>query len=344
MYQLDSPYYLYLLIIIPILLMINIIYMVWRKKTQENFSSTELLEKLSPNRSNFKIKLKMLFEILAIFLLIIALVNPKIGTELKTVKREGVDIVFALDISKSMLAEDVAPNRLQKSKRLISEIINSLGSDRVGILVYAEQAVPQVPLTTDFASVKNFLRMIDTDILSSQGTSIDSALNLSIDYFDKNSDTNRVLIILSDGEDHDDISQKIAESIPAESINLLTVGIGDDNGSTIPLRINGVIDSYKKDNNGQVVITKRNSEILQKLAKVSNGIYLDGNDTEIVLDNIKTKLNEIDKTEFETNKFVDYRQRFQFFLSLSLFFIIADVFLFETKTKWIQKLNLFNEK
>ena len=182
MYQLDSPYYLYLLIIIPILLMINIIYMVWRKKTQENFSSRELLEKLSPNRSNFKIKLKMLFEILAIFLLIIALVNPKIGTELKTVKREGVDIVFALDISKSMLAEDVAPNRLQKSKRLISEIINSLGSDRVGILVYAEQAVPQVPLTTDFASVKNFLRMIDTDILSSQGTSIDSALNLSINY------------------------------------------------------------------------------------------------------------------------------------------------------------------
>ena len=344
MYQLDSPYYLYLLIIIPILLMINIIYMVWRKKTQENFSSRELLEKLSPNRSNFKIKLKMLFEILAIFLLIIALVNPKIGTELKTVKREGVDIVFALDISKSMLAEDVAPNRLQKSKRLISEIINSLASDRVGILVYAEQAVPQVPLTTDFASVKNFLRMIDTDILSSQGTSIDSAINLSINYFDKDSDTNRVLIILSDGEDHDDISQKIVESIPAEGINLLAVGIGDDNGSTIPLRINGIIDSYKKDNNGQVVITKRNSEILQKLAKGSNGIYLDGNDTEMVLDNIKTKLNEIDKTEFETNKFVDYRQRFQFFLSLSLFFIIADVFLFETKTKWIQKLNLFNEK
>ena len=206
MYQLDSPYYLYLLIIIPFLLIINIIYMVWRKKTQENFSSSELLEKLSPNRSNFKIKLKMIFEILAILFIIIALVNPKIGTELKTVKREGVDIVFALDISKSMLAEDVAPNRLQKSKRLISEIINSLGSDRVGIIVYAEQAVPQVPLTTDFASVKNFLQMIDTDILSSQGTSIDSALNLSIKFFDENSDTNRVLIMLSDGEDHDDIS------------------------------------------------------------------------------------------------------------------------------------------
>ena len=186
--------------------------------------------------------------------------------------------------------------------------------------------------------------MIDTDILSSQGTSIDSALNLSIKFFDENSDTNRVLIMLSDGEDHDDISQKVVQSIPDQGINLLTVGIGDDNGATIPLKINGVIDSYKKDSNGQVVITKRNSEILKKMAKVSNGIYLDGNDTEIVLDNIKNQLNEIDKTEFETNKFVDYRQRFQLFLSLSLFFIIADLFLFETKTKWIQKLNLFNEK
>ena len=174
MYQLDSPYYLYLLIIIPILLMINIIYMVWRKKTQENFSSRELLEKLSPNRQirlmetrlKLLINLKMLFEILAIFLLIIALVNPKIGTELKTVKREGVDIVFALDISKSMLAEDVAPNRLQKSKRLISEIIYSLGSDRVGVLVYADLAVPQVPLATDFASVMPTLlsSLIDFDI------------------------------------------------------------------------------------------------------------------------------------------------------------------------------------
>ena len=210
--------------------------------------------------------------------------------------REGVDIVFAIDVSKSMLAEDVAPNRLLRSKRIISEIINSLSSDRVGIVAYAAQAIPQVPLTTDFASVKNFLQVIDTDMLSSQGTSIDAALNLSVNFFDQNSETNRVLILISDGEDHDDISQKVVQSIPDQGINLLTVGIGDDNGATIPLKINGVIDSYKKDANGQVVITKRNSEILKKMAKVSNGIYLDGNDTEIVLDNIKNQLNEIDKT------------------------------------------------
>ena len=142
-------------------------------------------------------------------LLSIGLANPKIGTELNSINREGVDIVFAIDVSKSMLAEDVAPNRLLRSKRIISEIINSLNSDRVGIVAYAAQAIPQVPLTTDFASVKNFLQIIDTDMLSSQGTSIDSALNLAANFFDQNSETNRVLILLSDGEDHDDIPESL---------------------------------------------------------------------------------------------------------------------------------------
>ena len=154
----------------------------------------------------------------------------------------------------------------------------------------------------------------------------------------------KLIICLGDAHIYEGHIAAVKKQLDRKSRPFPILRIGDDNGATIPLKINGVIDSYKKDANGQVVITKRNSEILKKMAKVSNGIYLDGNDTEIVLDNIKNQLNEIDKTEFETNKFVDYRQRFQLFLSLSLFFIIADLFLFETKTKWIQKLNLFNEK
>jgi Ca-activated chloride channel family protein len=275
--------------------------------------------------------------------LAIALANPKIGTELKTINREGVDIVFAIDVSKSMLAEDVAPNRLLRAKRIISEVMNSLSSDRVGIVAYAAQAIPQVPLTTDFASVKNFLQILDTEMLSSQGTSIDAALNLSINFFDQQSDTNRVLILISDGEDHDDIPNSIIDLISSNNINLITVGIGEDNGSTIPIRLNGAIDSYKKDSNGDVVITKRNSEILNKVAELSNGIYIDGNFTEDALEIVKSKLNEIDKSEFETAEFIDYKQQFQIFLLLSLIFIICDVFVFQTKTKWIQNLNLFND-
>ena len=286
---------------------------------------------------------RQILEYLAILLLSIGLANPKIGTELNSINREGVDIVFAIDVSKSMLAEDVAPNRLLRSKRIISEIINSLNSDRVGIVAYAAQAIPQVPLTTDFASVKNFLQIIDTDMLSSQGTSIDSALNLSANFFDQNSETNRVLILLSDGEDHDDIPESLINLIIENNINLISIGVGQDNGSTIPIKVNGRIDSYKKDSNGEVVITKRNSEILNKIANSSGGEYIDGNITEEALENVKVKLDKIDKSEFETSQFVEYKQQFQIFILLALLFIIVDIFIFQTKTKWIQNLNLFNE-
>ena len=343
MYQFDNPNFLYLALIIPLLVLINLIYMSWRRKIQDSYSDSELLEVISPNRSNFKLNLKLIIECLAILFLSIGLANPKIGTELKSINREGVDIVFAIDVSKSMLAEDVAPNRLLRSKRIISEIINSLSSDRVGIVAYAAQAIPQVPLTTDFAAVKNFLQIIDTDMLSSQGTSIDSALNLSANFFDQNSETNRVLVLLSDGEDHDDIPESIISLIIENNINFISIGVGQDSGSTIPIKVNGRIDSYKKDNNGEVVITKRNSEILKKIASSSVGEYIDGNITEEALENVKVKLDKIDKSEFETSQFVEYKQQFQIFILLALLFIIVDIFIFQTKTKWIQNLNLFNE-
>ena len=343
MYQFDNPYFLYLALIIPLLVIINLIYMSWRRKIQDSYSDSELLEVISPNRSNFKLNLKLIIECLAILFLSIGLANPKIGTELKSINREGVDIVFAIDVSKSMLAEDVAPNRLLRSKRIISEIINSLSSDRVGIVAYAAQAIPQVPLTTDFAAVKNFLQIIDTDMLSSQGTSIDSALNLSANFFDQNSETNRVLILLSDGEDHDDIPESIISLIIENNINFISIGVGQDSGSTIPIKVNGRIDSYKKDNNGEVVITKRNSEILKKIASSSGGEYIDGNTTEEALEYVKVKLDKIDKSEFETSQFVEYKQQFQIFILIALLFIIVDIFIFQTKTKWIQNLNLFNE-
>jgi Ca-activated chloride channel family protein len=343
MYLFDNPSYLYLALIIPIVIIINWLYMAWRKKIQRSFSNDKLLDQISPNRSNFKLNLKLILELFIILFLCIALANPKIGTELKSINREGVDIVFAIDVSKSMLAEDIAPNRLVRSKRIISEIINSLSSDRVGIVAYAAQAIPQVPLTTDFASVKNFLQIIDTDMLSSQGTSIDSALNLSVNFFDQNSDTNRVLILISDGEDHDDIPDSLIKLISENNINLITIGIGQEAGTTIPIKIDGTIDSYKKDSNGDVVITKRNSDILLKIASSSKGEYIDGNNTEDALELVKTKLDKIDKSEFESSQFVEYKQQFQIFILLSLLFIISDIFIFQTKTKWIQYLNLFNE-
>jgi Ca-activated chloride channel family protein len=269
--------------------------------------------------------------------------NPKIGTQLETVKREGVDIVFAIDVSKSMLAEDIAPNRLEKSKRLVSAILNQLTSDRVGIIAYAAQAIPQLPITTDYSAAKMFLQALNTEMLSSQGTALDSAIDLSGTFFDDEDQTNRVIFLISDGEDHSEDASSAASRAAAMGIKIFTIGIGTEAGAPIPIKRNNVVESYKKDFDGEVVITKRNQEILEAIANATNGQYQDGNDTQAVLKFASEQLKAMDKKEFEAKKFVSYKDRFQPFLIAALLFLIIDLFLFETKTKWVQKLNLFNE-
>ncbi len=202
MYQIDEPIYFYFLSLLPIIWLGYILVHRWKISTQSNFADRALMERLSPNRSFFKPIIKLLFLSLSILFLIFGLVNPKIGTELETVKREGVDIVFVVDVSKSMLAEDIAPNRLEKSKRLVSAIVNQLVSDRVGIIAYAAQAVPQLPITTDYGAAKMFLQSLNTDMLSSQGTAVDSALDLSITYFNDQDQTNRVVFFICVGGDN----------------------------------------------------------------------------------------------------------------------------------------------
>jgi Ca-activated chloride channel family protein len=343
MYQIDAYEYIYYLGLLPVLWLSYFLVLRWKRKTQRKFASTELLERLSPNRSQFKPAFKMILLSLAFVFLVLGLMNPKIGTQLETVKREGVDIVFAIDVSKSMLAEDIAPNRIEKSKRLVSAILNQLASDRVGIIAYAAQAVPQLPITTDYGAAKMFLQALNTDMLSSQGTALDSAIDLSGTFFDDEDQTNRVIFLISDGEDHSEEATNAASRAAELGIKIFTFGVGTDAGAPIPLRKNGIIDSYKKDFDGEVVLTKRNSEILKEIAQATQGEYQDGNDTQAVLDFVSTQLKAMDKKEFEAKKFVSYKDRFQAFLVGALIFLIIDLFLFETQTKWIQRLNLFNE-
>ena len=197
MYQLEETFYFYFLISIPLLILIFSYNKIWQKGVIKKYFNNDTFQFLSPEFSTSKSFLKTTLIIVVIVFLVLGLVNPKIGTELKTVKREGVDIVFALDVSKSMLAEDIAPNRIFKAKRLVSEMFNKLGSDRVGIIAYASTAIPVLPITTDFSSAKMFLESLNTDMLSSQGTSIIEAIELSNGYFDDDNQTNRILCILS---------------------------------------------------------------------------------------------------------------------------------------------------
>ena len=344
LYRLEEPIYFYLFTTIPVIVVIFLLVFWWKKSTQKKFASSSLLLKLAPNVSVFKSMLKVLFFMLGISFLIIALVNPKIGTKLKTVKREGVDVVFALDVSKSMLAEDIAPNRIEKSKQLVTQIINNLASDRIGIIAYAGQAYPQLPITTDYASAKMFLQNMNTDMLSSQGTAIADAIEMATTYFNDEEQTNRILVIISDGEDHSDNAIATATLAAEKGIKIFTIGVGKTEGGPIPIKYNGIIESYKKDQNGETVITKLNETVLSEIAANTNGFYLNGSNTQQVVDEVKKNLLAMDKKEFETKQYTDFDHQFQWFLGFGLFFLFVDVLVSEKKTKWIKKLNLFNEK
>ena len=242
-----------------------------------------------------------------------------------------------------MLAEDVAPNRLEKAKRLVSQIINQLNSDRVGVIAYAATALPILPITNDYSTAKMFLESLNTEMLSSQGTAILESITLAKDYYDDENQTNRVLCILSDGEDHELENQNISEIVEATGITIFTIGIGTLKGAPIPMKINNIVQSYKKDFEGEVVITKLIPELLEELANSSSGIYIEGTNTEEVVDTIIEELKKMDKQEFESKQFIAYKDQFQWFIAIALIFLCLELFIFDKKTYWIKKLNLFNE-
>ena len=326
------------------LLLMYLLVALWKRRKQKQFADLRLLDELSPQRSVFKPALKVIMVALGLSLLVIALVNPKMGTQLKTVKRQGVDIVFAIDVSKSMLAEDIAPNRLEKSKQIVSKIIEELGSDRVGIIIYAGNAYPLLPITTDHGSARMFLQNAHPDMVSSQGTAINDALKLAKTFFDDDTQTNRFLFIISDGEDHEENSSETAAELVDLGIKTFTIGIGSNKGSPIPIKRNGKFIGYKKDRDDEVVMTKLNVETLKDIAEKGDGSYIYGNRTSSTIEYVDNLLLKADKKEFETKQFSDYKDQFQWFVGFGLLFLLLDTFLLDKKTKWIQKLNLFNER
>ena len=344
MYRIEEPIYFYFLAIIPAMIVVFLMVLWWKKHTQSKFSDLNLLQKIAPNSSNFKSALKVGMLLIGIAFLIISLTNPKMGTKLKTVKREGVDVVFALDVSKSMLAEDIAPNRLEKAKQIISKTIDKLGSDRVGIIIYAGNSYPLLPITTDHAAANMFLQNAAPEMVSSQGTAINEALELAKTYYNNDEQTNRFLIIISDGEDHQEETKQMAQNLANEGVKIFTIGIGTEKGGPIPLRINGSMIGYKKDRKGETVITKRTPKVLEGIANAANGKYIDGNVTQKPVNIISEIIANAEKNEFETKQFADYKDQFQWFLGFGLRFLVIDVFLFDKKTKWVTNIDLFNEK
>ena len=343
MYQLEKPIFFYLLAAIVVMGLLFLIVLIWKKRTQKKFSNSKVLKKLSPDQSLFKSMLKFFLLSFAIVCLSIAMVNPKIGTKIETVKREGVDVVFALDVSKSMLAEDIAPNRMEKSKQLVTQIINSLSGDRIGIIGYAGSAFPQVPITTDFSSAKLFLNSMNTDMVSSQGTAINEAIQMATTYYNDEAQVNRVLFIISDGEDHEGNVAEMAEEASQLGIRIFTIGVGTEQGGPIPIKRNSILQHYKRDENNEQVITRLNSETLKEISNNAKGDFIDGSNTKEVVETVTSILNGMDKKEFESKQFTDFKDQFQWFLAGAILLLILDTLILERKTAWLKKLNLFNE-
>ncbi|HEX8562340.1 MAG TPA: VWA domain-containing protein [Flavobacterium sp.] len=341
--EIDEKKYLYLLLLIPLLLAFFVYNMYWKRRKQREFGDLELVKRLLPELSVLKQCLKFVLMLLVLAFLTLGLANPKVGTKSATVKREGIDIVFAVDVSKSMLCEDIAPSRLGKSKQIVSQLINQLGGDRIGIVAYAGSAFPVLPITGDYSVAKMYLQGINPEIVSSQGTSLDEALELSSSLFDENSKTSKLIILISDGEDHSSGAETAADEAKDDGIKIITVGIGTEKGGPIPLKRNGVVQRFQRDEENAVVITKRNTESLEAIANASQG-YVNGNNTREAVNFVRKRLASIEKTEFETQEFTDYNSQFQWFLGFAFVLLVSEFFLTERKSKWLEKLNLFNER
>jgi Ca-activated chloride channel family protein len=343
MFEFESPYYFILLLLIPIGIVAQNSYVKWQTEKQASFGEQQAMEKLLMRSSKNKSRIKFMLQIMAVFFIVLALVNPKLGSKVETVPAKGVEIVFAIDVSKSMLCADIQPNRLEKSKQIITQIINSMGSDRIGIVAYAGSAYPVLPMTTDYELAKMFTQSMNTNLISSQGTAIESAIQTSVDFFD-NPTSGKAIILLSDGEDHENTSFEVTKITKEKNVKIITVGIGTSNGGTIEFVDELGFQQVKKDKNGQVVTTKLNEEVLQKIASETNGTYC--NDTQIskVVTTIKSALASVKQQEFKAQQLAQKQSQFQWFLGIAFLLLLLEYFITNQKFKGFHIKNWFQNK
>jgi len=341
MFQLENKFYLYALGIIPLFIIIYMMVNIWRKKALKNYGDISVIQQLFPDVSKSKRFWKFILFTVAFAFLIIGIVNPQVGTKLEEVKRKGADLMICLDVSNSMKAEDLQPNRLEKAKQAISKLLDKLEGDRIGIIVFAGQAYVQLPITTDYSAGKLFLESINTDLIPTQGTDIGSAIDLAIESFGKDEGKNKAIVIITDGEDNEAGAVKSAEASAEKGIAIHTIGMGSAEGTPIPLYRGNVREGFRKDKEGNTVVTKLNEQTLQEIASAGNGIYVRASNSDAGLNNVLDAINKLEKKQFDSKMYSDYEDRFQWFISATLLLLLIEIFLSERKSKLYQRLNLF---
>ncbi|MES2140438.1 MAG: VWA domain-containing protein [Bacteroidota bacterium] len=344
MFQLENKYFLYALSLVPVFIIIYWLVNRWRKKALAAYGDVSIVKQLIPDVSVSKRIWKFILFTLAFVMVIVGIVNPQVGTKLEEVKRKGADLMICLDVSNSMKAEDLQPNRLEKAKQAISRLINKLEGDRIGIIVFGGEAYVQLPITTDYSAAKLFLESINTDMIPTQGTAIGTAIDLAIESFGKDEGKNKAIVIITDGENHEDDAIKTAELAAEKGIAIHTIGMGSAEGAPIPVYKNNVRESFRKDKDGNTVVTKLNEPALQEIAAAGNGIYVRASNSDAGLNSVLDEVSKLEKKQFESKMYSDYEDRFQWFVAAALVLLLIELFLTERKSKIYQRLNLFNDK
>ncbi len=312
------------------------------QRALQSFGDPELLAQMMPDASKSRPIWKFSIMMLTLALLIVAAARPQFGQQEKLVKRQGIEVMVALDISNSMLAEDVAPNRLERAKQMLSKMIDNMVDDKVGLVVFAGDAFTQLPITCDYVSAKMFLQTINPSLISTQGTAIGSALQTAVRSFGgEQSEAGRAIILITDGENHEDDAIEAATKAQEMGIRVFVVGIGKPGGAPIP--IPGTND-YIKDRSGQVVVTQLNEDMCQQIAQAGKGIYVRCDNTNTAMRALQQELDQIATAELESTVYADFNEQYQSFVILALCLLIIDFFIMTRKNHKLIRMNLFGEK
>jgi len=341
MFRFANPAFFYALFIIPVLIILYFAYRAKRRKAIKEFGNPEILAPLIPNASPARSGWKFIITITAITLLIVALARHQFGAKLEKIKREGVEIVIALDVSNSMLAEDIQPNRLERAKRAISRLTERLNNDKIGLIVFAGDAYVQIPITTDYSSAKLFLSAINTSVVPKQGTAIGAAIGLATKSFTPNSESSKAIIIITDGENHEDDPVEMARLASENEIIVHTIGMGLPQGAPIPINNTSGQQEFRRDKDGNVVVTKLDEKTLQEVAAAGGGKYIRANNTEVGINAIFDEINKMQKTELESKVYSEYNDQFFYFVALALLLLAIELFIMERKNKYLKKVKLF---
>jgi Ca-activated chloride channel family protein len=336
--------YFYLLLLIPVFIGIYLMWNSWRKKALKRFGDVKVIQVLMPRFSGSRPLIKFIVLLTAYIFFVVGIADPQVGSRLEKVKRTGIDLFLVLDVSNSMLAEDIRPNRLDRAKMAINRLVDRLQGDRIGIVVFAGHAYKQLPLTTDYAAAKLFLSAVDTKIVPTQGTAIGEAINMAVESFDDNKH-NKAIVVITDGENHEDDAVGAAKAAAEKGIKVFTIGMGLPDGAPIPLYDrNGNRLGFKKDKQGKTVVTKLNEDMLRQIAAAGDGSYVRANNATTGLSKVLDDINKIQKQEIETRQFTDYEDRFQIFLAMALILLLVELLIADRKGKLTDKFDLFGKE